>query len=488
MSDIDVASLSYEEKVKLFELLNAKDEYEKYNAIERAFPLEGKLSIKDYPKHMEFFKAGAQHDQRAYIGGNRTGKSYGANYETTTHLTGVYPPWWEGKRFDHPIKAWAAGFKNNIKEATQDYLLGSLSEDRLGTGFIPKHLIVRVTRKPGVPDTAQDIFVKHISGGVSAITLKTYDEGVAAFGAATLDWIHLDEEPREAEIYSECATRLATTGGSLITTFTPLNGLSRVVLSFLPGGKLPVSGMGAIGEKFIVNVTWDDAPHLSEAAKNSLIATYLPYEIEARTRGIPFLQAGAIYPISERDVAVTPFKIPNNWPRGYAFDPGWERTAALWVAQDPNSKTLYLYDEYYRGKAEPEVHAAAIRARGSWQIGAIDYAGKRDDGTKIFDYYRGLDLNLVRADKAVDAGILKCWQGLSSGMVKVFRNLENFFTEFRLYRKDTKGEVVKENDHLMDCFRYIMTTAVNFLRTEPLEDDEEERRVVDSPRSKITGY
>jgi phage terminase large subunit-like protein len=45
--------------------------------------------------------------------------------------------------------------------------------------------------------------------------------------------IWLDEEP-PSDVYDECLLRLMTTEGMMIGTFTPLSGLSEVVLRFLP--------------------------------------------------------------------------------------------------------------------------------------------------------------------------------------------------------------------------------------------------------------
>jgi hypothetical protein len=80
------------------------------NRIADIYPDEGPLRRELYPKHMAFFKAGASHMERAAIAANRIGKTWGiGGFETTLHLTGDYPEWWEGRRFDHPIEAWVAG-------------------------------------------------------------------------------------------------------------------------------------------------------------------------------------------------------------------------------------------------------------------------------------------------------------------------------------------------------------------------------------------
>jgi len=55
--------------------------------------------------------------QRLLMAGNRIGKSFCGATELAYHLTGKYPDWWEGKKFDRPIRAWAGGSSN---ETTRD--------------------------------------------------------------------------------------------------------------------------------------------------------------------------------------------------------------------------------------------------------------------------------------------------------------------------------------------------------------------------------
>jgi hypothetical protein len=62
------------------------------------------------------------------------------------------------------------------------------------------------------------------------------------------------------------------------------------------------------------------------------------------------------------------------------------------------------------------------------------------------------------ADNAVEAGLYEVWQRLSTGRLKVFNNLSNFRTEYRMYRRDENGKIVKKNDHLMDAARYLVMT------------------------------
>jgi hypothetical protein len=211
--------------------------------------------------------------------------------------------------------------------------------------------------------------------------------------------------------------------------------------------------------KYLVQAGWSDVPHLDERTKNDLWASTPPYLRDAREHGIPSLGAGAIYPIELTEILVDPFQLPAYWPRCYALDVGWKRTAALWGAWDRSIDCVYLYTEHYRGQAEPSIHATAIKARGEWIPGLIDPAARgrsQEDGTRLMASYIDLGLNLTPAKNAVEAGIYAVWERLSTGRLKIFRTLQNWQAEYRLYRRDEDGKIVKEFDHLMDDMRYLI--------------------------------
>ncbi len=215
--------------------------------------------------------------------------------------------------------------------------------------------------------------------------------------------------------------------------------------------------------RFLVTATWDDVPHLSQQAKDALLKGIPAYQRDARTKGVPQLGAGAIYPVSEDDFVVNDFELPDHFPRGYGLDVGWNRTAGIWGAKDPSSDTVYLYSEHYRGEAEPIIHAAAIKLRGEWMNGVIDPASRgrsQRDGRKLLNDYVGLKLNLSLAINAVESGIYDVWTRLSTGRLKVFKSCSNWLSEYRVYQRDEKGKVVKQNDHLMDATRYLIVSGL----------------------------
>lgn len=209
------------------------------NRIKKFYPDSGPLCRAMYPKHMEFFRAGLDFPERCLMAANRVGKTITGAYEVSTHLTGKYPEWWPGRRFLNPVSAWACGDTGTtVRDITQFELLGPI--ESMGTGMIPYADIVgRPSRKSGgIPDAIDTVKVRHVSGGISRLSFKSYKEGRISFQGTAKDVIWLDEEPDQS-IYSECLLRLMTRNGILLSTFTPLMGMSDVVLSFMPGGRVP---------------------------------------------------------------------------------------------------------------------------------------------------------------------------------------------------------------------------------------------------------
>ena len=477
-------------------------EHKKYNLIDSVFPSDGPFSRDAYHKHITFFNAGANHRFRVLGGGNGSGKSFAGDYELTLHMTGEYPDWWEGARFKNAIKCWVVCESGNLwRDSMQSILLGATGEEH-GTGLIRKDLLVDTKSMPGVPGAIGQIKVRHKSGGVSSVTVKSFEMGREQFQAATLDLLIFDEEPPD-DIYSECMMRTRGVAGDkepgkVMMMFTPLKGITPVVLRFLPNGRFPMGGTHPEHpDRFAIPISWEDAPHLTEEDKATMIAEMPPNERDARTKGIPALGSGRVYPVSEEDIRVKPFEIPDYYPRAYSLDFGWNNTAALWFAQDPVTQIIYVYSEYKKGKVPDQQHAYAIMQRGDWMSGAADPSGggRRDDGRMRIDYFRSLGLDLHPGYNSLVPGIAQVYNMLESGTLKVFSNLNMFFDEFRVYRYDSKvpNNIARnQDDHLLDCLRYGISIfemiAVSKYDTEMEDvdpfDEHKESRDIDP----LTGY
>lgn len=400
------------------------------------------------------------------MAGNQLGKTMAGAAEAAFHLTGEYPEWWEGKRFDKPITMLAGSESYELtRDGVQRLLIGPpSSEEDWGTGMIPGDRLRARTRRAGVSNALDSVTVKHRTGGHSSLLFKAYDQGRSKWQANTVDYVWFDEEPPE-DVYLEGITRTNATGGLIRVTFTPLKGMSKVVARYLKE-KSP--------DREVVTMTIDDAEHYTPEERARIIASYPPHVRDARSKGIPSLGAGAIYPIPESEILCDPFVIPDYWPRAYGLDVGWNKTAAVWGAHDRANDIIYLYSEHYRGQAEPSIHADAIKARGAWVPGVIDPASRgrgQRDGEQLLADYQNLGLNVEPAKNAVEAGIYKIWQRLSTGRLKVFRTCANWVEEYRLYHRDKDGKIVKEYDHALDATRYLILSGMARAKVKPADED-----------------
>jgi hypothetical protein len=221
----------------------------------------------------------------------------------------------------------------------------------------------------------------------------------------------------------------------------------------------------------LVTATWDDTPHLPDDAKADLIASYLPHEIEARTLGIPSLGHGAVYPLAQSDYTCDPFPVPAHFKRAFGLDIGWNWTAAVWMAFDLENDQDFVYRDYQREQAPPDVHVSAIKAAGDWIPGCIDPAAKQRsqvDGRSLLVEYEALGLRLALADNSVDAGVLRVYQRMASGKLKIFRTCTKLLEDLRFYHRDITGRIVKDRDHLPDALRYVSMSGRNAARWKPV--------------------
>ena len=394
--------------------------------------------------------------QRLLMAANKTGKTFCGAAEMAYHLTGVYPSWWKGYRFHGPIKAWAAGNTTaNTRDIVQAELFGEPGdEEDFGHGAIPRDKIVKWDRQPGIPNAISAVTIKHASGRNSKVYLKSYEQGKQAWMGKAIDVIWMDEEPPQ-NIYSQALRASLKGGGLTFMTFTPEAGMTNVVAQFMNDLK---------PHQQLYNATWDDAPHLDDEIKEEILAALPPHERDMRSKGIPVLGSGLVFPVDENQIKRSAFAIPEHWSKVCALDFGYDHpTAAVWIAHDRDKDVAYVYDVYRKSAETPIVHSAAIRARGDWIPVIWPHDGAQHDkgsGKPLAEIYRKQGVNMMpkhfenpEGGQGVEPGLMEMLQRFQTQRLLVFDHLGEFFEEMRMYhRKD--GKVVKERDDIMSACRY----------------------------------
>ena len=449
---------------RALELLKELKQRERFNRVDTYDP---------YPYQLKFHKTGAEANQRLLMAANRIGKSYCGSMELAYHLTGLYPEWWEGKRYGQPIVAWAGGVSNETtRDIVQFELLGSPDDpEAFGSGTVPKNYIIKTERKPGVPNAKSVALIKHVSGGNSSLFFKAYEMGVEKWQGRSVDCIWLDEEPSR-DIYSQAVTRTLDRKGMVYMTFTPEQGMTETVASFMNNLQTGQS---------LTNATWDDASetvmslkgqkgHLDEGVMQQILSSYSPHEREMRRYGRPSIGSGLIFPIQEEKLMIDPMPMQDHWPRIAAIDFGWDHpTAVVWGAIDTEEEVFYVYDCYRMSKASPTVHSQSIRTRPHFIPIAYPHDGNRRDSMGnpgLADQYRNLGCNMLlehftnppalgenKGGNSVEEGLMAMLQAMENDKFKVFSTLSDWFEEFRMYHRKG-GKVVPIRDDIMSATRY----------------------------------
>lgn len=425
------------------------------------------LSYKPYSKQIEFHEAGADYRERLFMAGNQLGKTVAGAAEAAMHLAGRYPDWWTGKRFDKPITMLAGSESYELtRDGVQRLLVGPpMIEEEWGTGYIPKDAIADTTRRSGVSGALDTVTVRHSSGGVSTLLLKAYEQGRGKWQANTVDYVWFDEEPPE-DVYFEGITRTNATQGLIAVTFTPLKGMSTVVARYLLEQSL---------DRAVITMTIDDAEHYTPEERARIIASYPPHEREARTKGVPSLGSGRIFPVPEEDITVAPIVIPRHWVQIGGIDFGWDHpTAAAHLAWDRDADIVYVTKVYRKRQAPVVLHAAALKPWGLWLPWSWPHDGNNDTaaGENLAAQYKAQGLaflperaTFLDGSNSVEAGLMDMLDRMVTGRWKVFSNCLEWFEEFRLYhRKD--GKIVKERDDVISASRYAMM-MLRYAKTKP---------------------
>lgn len=434
---------------------------------------EGCRLFKPYPKQLDFIAATATHRETLFAAGNQLGKTLASANALAICLTGEYPTWWPGRKWDRPIACWVGGVTNETTRDTMQRLLMG-RPGSFGTGAIPADRIEGYTSARGVSDALDTVQVKHKDGGISTLTFKSYKDGRDKWQGETLDIVAFDEEP-PPDIYTEGLTRTNATGGLAWMTFTPLLGMSEVVSRFFEEES---------PDRALVTMTIYDVDHYTPEQRDRIIASYPAHEREARSKGIPTLGSGRVFPLPDEAISCPPFPIPKHWPRICGIDMGYDHPmAAAWLAWDRDSDTIYVYDCFKQRESTPATQAPTIRAKGVWIPVAWPHDALQHDkgsGEQLAEQYRIAGVNMLpmrathppgpgqsegQGGNGVEAGVMEMLERMQSGRWRVFDHLHDWFAEFRLYhRKD--GKIVKLRDDILSASRYGMMMK-RFAATEP---------------------
>lgn len=475
MTDADLAKfieqhfdkLDLKGKREIIDLLKVRERIKRYNKMNY---------FGAYKFQQDFYAAGKKHRFRFLCAANRVGKSYSEAYEFAVHCTGKYPDWWQGKRFNKPILAWAVGITgDSTRKVLQKELFGtSIGKDKeaIGSGIIPRDCIdLDTLERDGNKILIAQI--KHYNArgefdGMSTLEFRSTQQGEHALMGATVDYIWLDEEdPYESmRIFSQCVTRTLTTRGLVTITATPENGLTELVDKFMKG-----EGDDDTGSLYFQNATWWDAPHITEDDIREMSSGIPGWQLAMRSKGMPLLGSGLIYDVSDDDIKCESFEIPETWKRVCALDIGIDHpTAAVWTAYDANTDTVYVYDVYKQAGFTPAYHAPAINGRGRWIPVILPHDAdntEKGSGMSMSDFYRNAGVNVEfetfhnkigtdnKKNYFVEPGIVDIRERMMSGRFKVFDvpATQSLFEEkARYHRKE--GKIVKEWDDVMDAMRY----------------------------------
>lgn len=284
-------------------------------------------------------------------------------------------------------------------------------------------------------------------------------QGRKEFQSSKVDFIALDEEC-PLDIFLECIARLFDTSGTgtcsgrLILTFTPLSGLTELIVR--------LRDLEQTAPKDYIQffkISMYDVPHLSLKEIEQILSLYPEHERMARAHGEPFAGAGQVLPISESSLLCKPFEIPEHFSVCWACDVGLTRTVIVFLAIDPNSDICYLYQEMV---CENMKHLdIALKLRNCGLIpGVIDTTAKiaGPDQVSMFSTFErfGLDI-MIPQKKDKQYSIQLLWERCNSGRFKVFDSCREWRNEYRLWHKNDKGDIVKtptiRND-LMDATLY----------------------------------
>lgn len=306
--------------------------------------------FRPYAYQAQWFESGAKFRLRYLSAANRIGKTFSAAAEFSYHATGCYPDWWRGYRAPTELIGlsrimWAIGVSSeSTRKVLQKELIGTddaRQRHKFGTGSIPRE---RINFDSLVCDgeTLKSLRVYHESGEETTIHFYSSKQDEKVFMGQAIIFAWIDEQSeKEDELVAQATTRVQTTGGQVVITATPEVGITDLYKR---------CSEDVTGKIYFQNATIYDAPHFTPEMIDDFIATTPYHQRDMRTKGIPILGVGAIYPFRTADITCAPFEIPENWRVLAALDFGYtgesDPSIIVFIAYDPETGRKYLFREW----------------------------------------------------------------------------------------------------------------------------------------------
>ena len=455
-----------------------------------------------YPWQKEAIKMTKDHRVVGLIASNQTGKSETAMSLVACLATGVIPDWWEGRKYDRPVKIMVAGVdSNHNKNVIQEKLFGSnnwrLKKER-GSGMIPKDFIIEDSAVTIRGDDLGSIKIKHISGGMSEILFRSYSQGREAAQGFQADFIVIDEQPKD-DFWSEALLRTAATDGCVVCSFTPLKGMTGLVAELM---QLTPEG-DDVGDKYgakqrssdgwsMIRATWDDITHISEENKAQLRKGIPDYEVATRTYGMPMAGHGRIFPFSREEFVYKPSEIDirDHWDHLVGIDIGHG------FGRDPSAAVLTVYDEendvvYVTGARRESTDTTrdlaklVVKVEHQCPVAFPSDANRSSMNSEmtVSQQLREMDIKLLLKPfmnpKGADGkrnnhkmpGIKHISERIREGKLKISSQCTQLLEEIDQYSYTDTGKIQDGNDHAIDAFRYAVMSVIQGLgaplRTDP---------------------
>lgn len=425
-----------------------------------------------YPWQRDFIAATHDHFESCLCAANQIGKTRTGTIIDAYHLTGEYPDDYPGYKFDFPPLCWGLGFSmEKTRDLIQNTLFGRLHDGQFDGGLIPKEKILGYESATGTPNACRTVRVKH-KLGTSVIQFWSYSQGQHAIMGDVVDWVHVDEEPRDQTIRPQVLTRTINgdkgKGGRLIYTLTPENGKTDLVIKFKEDPE---------SSQFFMQKGWDDAPHMTEEKRERLMAQYPEHQRDMRTKGEPMLGHGRIYDIGDEYIACDPIPIPDHWFVINGMDFGYDHPQAhIQLVEDRDNNIFYVTHAWKASKVSANdawgaVRNWALRYPTAWPHDGLQHEKGRDNAMQQKTLYADAGFNMLTdmaiwpdipdgkggmkgGGTSVEQGLHEISELMRTGRLKIFKGLADLFDEIRQYHRNDKQKVVKVRDDLLDALRY----------------------------------
>jgi predicted phage terminase large subunit-like protein len=181
-------------------------------------------------------------------------------------------------------------------------------------------------------------------------------------------------------------------------------------------------------------------------------------QVDALSGAFSLLMRSTMFGVDESQIVMEPVKIAGIWSRVAAIDVAPNAVSIVFAYFNRATDTMVVYDSYTAPRQALPIHVDVIRLKhpagttSMWipvLFSPEEHGRSEDEGARLAVQIDNLGPAIMTVPMDIDASVNEIGTRLQSKRMRVFEDQTDWFSEYRRFARDEKGEIPRDENGIM---------------------------------------